>query len=1257
MKNKKLDRENIEDILALTPMQEGLLFQYITNMDSDQYFEQLSLRVDGSIDMALFKKAWNFVAGMNQMLRTVFRWDKLEKPVQIVLKNYDIPVREYDLSGFDYENKMERLEKIRIEDRNEKIDISHEPFRVTLVGLGKLEYEVIISNHHILYDGWSNGIILKEFINAYKDFYEGREPVKYLKSGYKEFVKLSQLQDRVSQKKYWQEYLAGFDTKTGLPADRLKQGDIVKAKEHIVNEQGIASRISDFTKEYNTTLAVVLYSAWGILLQKYGNSNDVVFGTVISGRPPRIKEVDSIVGLFINTLPLRVESKEEDYVLSIISKVNNSIMDREEYEGTPLIDIKSNSELKGNSTLFDSIVVLENYPLDAQLNKDGCIKIKSYSMFEVTSFDLTLTVTSFEGKIDFKFSYNSEIFLDETIKRLSNHFINILNEIIENPYIKLSEIQMLSEEEKKHILYDFNPGPTSYPRDISICRMFEEQAYNNADNIALTFMGNSMTYGQLNSKANQLAWLLKEKGIKKNSLVGIMVERSFEMIIGILAVLKAGGAYVPIDPDYPEQRINYLLSNSKIPLLITQGKFVERGYAIRSEVLAVDQVLSNFNLPSYNLNEDYDPEQLMYVLYTSGSTGNPKGVMIKSHAFVNLLNWFTSEFDIDNSSSILLIAPTSFDLAQKNLYSSLIKGGRLCLFSPGLYDYIEMSNTIEREQIDTINCSPSAFYPLLDCNMDSDFIKLKSLSKVFLGGEPINTIKLSEWTKSSNYNGEIVNTYGPTECTDISSYFRLDNKNIGRYVSVPIGKPVHNTRLYVLGKDMGIQPVGIPGELCIGGIGLAEGYYNDPELNKKKFVDFTYMTKEKIYKTGDLVKWLPDGNMEFLGRLDHQVKVRGVRIELGEIESRMLQHRLVKEAVVIDRENPGGDKYLCAYFVSDEKLSENELKSFLENELPSYMIPSHFIKMDKLPLTPNGKINRKEMPEPLSGSLNKAEYSEPVSETEKRLVEIWQKVLGIERVGINENFFDIGGNSILLMQMHVNVERVFPGKVLITDLFSHPTISKLAKYIDRANKNTSCIVDIKPVTFPKMFFTDGLYEQDGALLKLMFERQFLDNFSRMAKKEKVRIKDVLLSIYIYLLSEISGQKVLDVQAAVIPNDTVFSINADLNEISDFYTLFKMINGVLQPENVENRYDIECIKDLRISNDAHTVIPLFVDKGFQTKEVKLVDFYDIVLEVEERDEGINLICEYNDKRLSKERMKEFINNYIELSRLLIENYEF
>jgi amino acid adenylation domain-containing protein len=584
---EKIDKKNIKDILALTPMQEGILFHYLKSPMSDVYFEQLSLSIIGEIDTGSFAKAWNFVVETNEMLRAVFRWDQVESPIQIILKEHKIALKYYDFPGESSGEKKKWLEEIKVKDRKEKFDLHEVPFRVTLCKLKKNEYEMIISNHHILYDGWSNGIILKEFFNAYNDLSHQNAPVKAAKTEFKEFIRWIQNLDVKEQEKYWPDYLKGFDTLTEISVKRRHKGSPAgknksegKAPGHYLFKfsKEITEELNNWVKEYKITLAVLLYSAWGILLQRYNNYEDVVFGTTVSGRGAKLKGIEDIVGLFMNVLPLRVKTHAGEKISDLLSGINDTLKVREDYENTPLVKIKESCKFRAagvlgdgpNEELFDSIVAIENYPLENSVMEDGIsLYVDEYSIFTMTNYDLNVGFW-ISDSIEVILNYNRNCFDEKVIENIANHFTLIAKEIKNNPGKDIAAIEMLTEEDKRHILLDFNNTGTEYPGNKTIIELFENQVEKTPNRTAAVFEEKKLTYKELNARANKLARFLLGRGVKIDDIVGIMVDHSLEMMIGILSILKAAGAYLPIDPMYPKNRILYMLEDSQVNLLLTK---------------------------------------------------------------------------------------------------------------------------------------------------------------------------------------------------------------------------------------------------------------------------------------------------------------------------------------------------------------------------------------------------------------------------------------------------------------------------------------------------------------------------------------------------------------------------------------------------------------------------------------------------------------------------------------------------------------
>jgi fengycin family lipopeptide synthetase D len=1624
---KKLDKKNIEDILALTPMQEGMLYHYLRNPQSNMHFEQLYIEISGKLDTLLFQEAWEFVIHTNEMLRTVFRWEKVKEPTQIVLKNHRLNLGYFDLSNKKKDEKRKLLEEIKDNDKGERFDLSEVPFRVTLCKIEQDKYGMFLSSHHILYDGWSNGIILKEFFNAYNDLSLHQVPVKPAKGRPRDFVRWLQTQDtediKQKQEKFWKEYLEGFEIKPSPEP----QGYFVKRKEEIRNaaahrfkfQVGVKREIEGFIKRNKVSLASLLYAAWGLLLQRYHDREDVLFDITISGRSAKIKGIEHMVGLFINTLPLRINTHPHEKIINVLYRINNTLKRWEEFKNTSPAFIKECLEGYRSSVPFDSVVVLENYPLNIKsLEENSGFSFPCYSSFGINNYDLTIIITIFDHievnvtynqrllaenvieKISFHFehmvkriignpgktveelviflgnvpliagensleepvtsyappcteverklvkvwsallgrdtigidddffdfgghslkaslltgeihrafqvkvplaevfrrptvrelahyittssennqdthvpirpeekkeyyqlspsqkrlymirqlnpestAYNGqwsvtlegqihkgrigetikkliswheslrtsfkmvngqllqkihdevefeieyqnteskaqsaerkkgrhapcamrhastkknfirpfdlsqapllrvglvkledlkhilmmdmhhiiidgtsvdiltqefvslykgeelppvkiqykdfsewqgllsgelpvlnmpldfprpttqcfegdrvafeldnefrqglnalmrgsgttlymvllaaysillsrytgqediivgtpaagrnhtdlrntvgffletlavrtqpggnqtlEQFLKEvkrtalgvyenqdypfdelikpvwkgkdlsrnplfdvmlnvlnqdrseleiegitvipcdftpnvskvdltleakevgnrvileleyctalfeqgTIERFSRHLVNILRQVIDKPGMRLSEIEVMSDSEKRQILEQFNDAVVEYARDKLVHELFAKQAERTPDQMALighilnAFGENiSLTYRELNRKSNQVAYLLIEKGVQTDTFTGIMVERSVEMIIGILGILKAGGAYLPIDPGYPEERINYMLSDSGAKILISE-EFLE------------DPALRNSSLER-GAPKGRGVSNLAYIIYTSGTTGRPKGVMVQHRNLLAYLAAFEREFKITHRDIVLQQASYSFDAFVEEVFPCLLKGG--CIVIPPrdvIKDSTLLSEFIYQNKVSIINCSPLLLSELNKQVQGDTINRLSSIHTFISGGDVLK----GEYIDNLIKIGTVYNTYGPTEATVCASYYKYPGEG-GICSTVPIGKPISNYNIYILDIGGRLQPVGVSGELCIGGAGATRGYLNRPELTAEKFghdlwdyqddqdeekkgtskkynkkflrgsgkawgqffqkepARLTSRRRQKLYRTGDLARWLMDGNIEFLGRIDRQVNIRGFRIELGEIESRLMGHEGLHEVVA----RVIGDNAICVYFTAQKEKTVRELRDFLSLGLPAYMIPSYFVRLERLPLTPAGKININALPDPgKSCAPTGVEYAPPGNETQKELVRIWQNLVGRETIGIDDNFFQLGGNSLSANQCILCIREEMQVEISLKEFFEQPTIRALSREFEKRTSESS----------------------------------------------------------------------------------------------------------------------------------------------------------------------------------------------------------
>ena len=1092
---RKVDKKNIENIFALTPMQEGMLFHYLKNPERDHYFEQLCLEISGEINFRHFEQAWNFVTRTNEMLRAVFRWEMLENPVQMVLKEHRLKPKYYDFSKKRPEKKQDFREEIKTRDRKEIVDLRHVPFRVTLCKMDDGFYEMVVTNHHMLYDGWSGGIILKEFLEAYNQLFLKNRLIPPVKNKFKEFVKWIQNRDLQAEERYWKEYLNGFEGETEISLKR-KAGEVINERGSYLFPffSGKKDMLEHFVRAHKITLASLLYGAWGILLQKINDSGDVIFGTTVSGRSANVKGIESIVGLFINTLPLRVQTHgdSDETIKGLVYRINDTLKVREKYESTPLVKIKEWIGVT-NEALFDSIMVVENYPLyvdqDTLLDKkNGGFSIDSYSMFEMTHYDLAVGISIFPG-IEVRFVYNKESFDEQAITTLRNGFTAIVTGIINNPGKELSRVEIIPGDEKRRILFDFNDTRSDYPAEKTILTLFETQVERNGNKTAVLYEDEQLSYHELNRRATQLGRLLRKKGVTPDTIVGLVKERSIKMMVGIFGILKAGSAYLPIDPDYPEERTRYMLTDTGAEILLTTRILSEK-ITIKKEIIYLENY-KTLHAPCSMLHASQPgSSSLAYIIYTSGSTGNPKGVMIEHSQLVNFIyhmyNGYNRDFDCHDRC--LSLTNITFDVCVCELFLPLAFGSCIVIVSEKKKSSVnDLAETIRDKGI-TFAYIPPGLLKELNSELKPYASKLK-LNKMLVGVEPIRDDVLEEYL-ALNESMVILNGYGPTETTICSTtYPYRSHEPEGKIV--PIGHPLSNTKIFILDRKDCLVPIGVPGEMCISGDGVGRGYLNQPELTAEKFdQDFQDDQDEKgidnnlltslplypstsLYRTGDRGKWLPEGNIQFLGRMDNQVKIRGYRIELGEIENQLLRYKGIKKTVVTAREDKKGDRYLCAYVVpgslspqaadslnsidaipSTRSISINvsELRDFVSNRLPHYMIPSYFIQVEEIPLTPNGKIERKALPEPQVEQGDT--YTAPRDHLERKLVEIWSEVLEVEptNIGIDDDFFSLGGHSLKATPLISKIHKKMNVNIPIDSLFENPTIRALAGYVKEAKQ-------------------------------------------------------------------------------------------------------------------------------------------------------------------------------------------------------------
>jgi len=986
------------------------------------------MALHGNLNKNLLEKVLSKIIARHETLRTSFGTIG-ESIVQMVARNSSLKINYSESTEIDIGKA--------IDDFIRPFDLSKAPLlRVELIKVGENLHYLLFDMHHIISDGTSLGILSREFVSLYAGI-----ELDNLKIQYKDFsewqYKLLKSDRILEQEKYWIEQFSEEIPLLNLPLDYVRpiiQSFDGRNLSFKLGEE-LTEKIRELSKENGSTLFMILLSAINILLSKYSGQLDIVIGCPIAGRTHA--DLENIIGMFVNTLAMRNYPSKDKTFAEFLNEVKDTAMrayENQDYQIDDLIDKLDLRRDKSRNPLFDVLFVLQNTDMPS-IEIEG-LKFSGYETELTTSkVDLEFGVVELDNDIFLSIGYCVSLFKHETIERLGLHLRNILTVIVENKDVLLGDIDILSEDERNIILHKFNDTYANYPKDKAIHQVFEDQVKRVPNKIALIFNGESMTYRELNIKANQLAKVLRNKGVKPDDIVGLIADRSFEMIIGMLGILKAGGAYLPIEPDYPQQRVRFMLEDSDVNILLTQSWIGERIEMINYEKINLDDS-KLYESESTDLEILNNPNDLAYVIYTSGSTGMPKGVMIEHRSVVNLAIGQKNIYEMDENDRILQFYSASFDASVEQIFMALLNGAALCLVSNDiLLDSFKFNMYLHDNAITHLDVVPS-FLEGLDLN------GLDSLKRVVSSAEacPVPLAKrLSKRFK-------LFNEYGPTEATVASITYLVNPESIGS--NIPIGKPITNYQTYILSDNNNLCSVGIPGELCIGGDGLARGYLKRPELTAEKFVPNPFKPGERMYLTGDLARWLPDGTIEFLGRIDHQVKIRGFRIELGEIESRLLELEHVKETVVLAREDETGDKYLCAYVVTDKDTQVSELRQSLSENLPDYMVPSYFVLLDKMPLTPSGKVNRKVLPEP--EGVAGTEYVAPRNAAQEVLAAIWSDVLNKERIGIYDNFFELGGHSlkgtILISKIHKELNVELP----LRELFKSPTISGISEYIEDA---------------------------------------------------------------------------------------------------------------------------------------------------------------------------------------------------------------
>ncbi|MDR0268154.1 non-ribosomal peptide synthetase [Paenibacillus sp.] len=1108
----------VEDIYALSPMQNGMFFHNLLHSNSGAYFIQTTLDLHGPLDVEAFTKSLDHMMQRNTIFRTNFHSKWKNKPLQVVYRHKQNGLFYEDLREMNEEDREAYVASYTRADKTKGFDLSQDVLmRISILRTHEQTYHFIWSYHHILMDGWCLSLVIKELFEGYFSILEQRKPEEKGAIHYNQYIEWLEGQDQEKSLKYWSDYLQGYDEQTTLPRNStiLKNEEYASENLIVTLNKELSGQMVQVASQNQATMNTFMQTIWGMLLQKYNSSEDVVFGSVVSGRPAAIHGVESIIGLFINTIPVRVQAQGKDTFVEIMKRNQEHAVASHHFDTYPLYEIQAVTQQKQD--LIDHILVFENYPVQGIMEQFGddektALRITNVEGDEQTNYDFNLIIKPGE-EMKWMFFYNANVYDRTSIERIQGHLIHMIEQVTNNPHIRIDEMELATAPETAQILEVFNDTMAEYPRDKTIHGLFEEQAARTPEQVAVVFEDQHLSYKDLNEKANQLARTLKGKGLQTDQLIGIMAERSLDMVIGILAILKAGGAYVPIDPEYPEDRICYMLEDSGVQVLLLQSHLQER-IAFTGNRVYLDHPKC-YHEDNSNLDITAAPTGLAYVIYTSGTTGKPKGTCIEHKNVVRLLFNSKNLFDFDASDTWTLFHSFCFDFSVWEMYGALLYGGKLVIVPQMMAKSPEhFLQLLKDEQVTILNQTPTYFYHLLQEELKDHERELK-LRKVIFGGEALNPALLMNW-RIKYPAVQLINMYGITETTVHVTYKEITEVEIQAGKS-NIGKSIPTLQTYILDNKQRIQPIGVKGELYVAGEGLARGYLNRPDLTAEKFVDNPFVTEGKMYRTGDAARWLPDGNIEYLGRIDHQVKIRGYRIELGEVEAALLQIESIQEAVVVARENEDGSKQLCAYWKGDCSLTAKEIRVALSQEIPDYMIPSYFVQLEQIPLTSNGKVDRKSLPSPEKSIQKGTEYMAPQTHVEQVITSAWEAVLGVEKISILDNFFELGGDSIKCIQ--VSSRLLQEGyKVEMKHFFTYPTVAELSLHV----QSVSTIYDQSEVTgqvpltpIQRWFFDQNMADAHHYNQEMMFYREtgFEVSFIHNMMNAMITHHDALRTVY------------------------------------------------------------------------------------------------------------------------------------------------
>jgi len=1049
LKSHAIPLRDKHDLCPLSLDQEHLWVIDQLEPNSSAYNLCTAFRLTGTLHLGALEESLNEIVRRHETLRTTFTVvDGV--PHQVIAPASRISLEQVDLSQVPEAEREERLKQLIGLKGRAPFNLATGPlFRPSLLHLTDTERVLVISWHHIITDKLSHDVLWRELAVLYDAYVEGQPsplpalPIQYADYAHwqRQWLKKEIMQTRLS---YWKKNLAGAPFILELPADHPRPAVQTYRGKRQYSAPSVAlwAQLKALGRQEKTTPFMTLLAAFYVWLHRYTGQTDLLVGTPFSNR--EMAETEGLIGFLLSMMVLRVDLSGNPSFRELLGRVRESSRDASAnyVPFAKLVqELKPERDLSRNPLFQVTFLIDNNHDLNVR-QPDLTVKQVEYESGS-SNVDLMLGIRDDDKTLTIFFEYCTDLFEDSTIDRMLSNFEMLLEGIVSDPEKRLTDLPLLTAGETTQLLEGRNNTSYEYPRNKTLQRLFEEQAARTPNAVALIFEAQQLSYAELNERANQVARQLRSMGVGAGMLVGLYFARSLEMLVGMLGILKAGGAYVPLDPSYPPERLSYMLKDAKIEILLTQNRLPSPvpGSELRRLCLDSDwEVIAGHN--GENLSEETVSESLAYVIYTSGSTGRPKGVQIPHRALVNMLDSMRRQPGLAEMDTVLARTRVSFDMSVFELFLPLVVGARLVIAGDEVVaDGGRLSQMLTTCGATAMVGTPATWLMLIEAGWQG-----QSGLKIFCGGEAMSRHLADQLLERG---AELWHLYGPTETTVWSSLARVHQ---GDGLPV-IGGAINNTQLYVLDRNFCLAPIGVSGELYIGGLGLADGYFNRPDLTAEKFIPhpFSHTSGARLYRTGDVARVLSDGNVEFLGRLDHQVKLRGFRIELGEIESVLNEHPSIRESVVILGEDIGGDKRLIAYLVTENgvELAGSELRHFLQEKLPAYMVPSEFVSLDQMPLTTNGKVDRQSLPALAGKQLSREKnYVTPGTPLENRLADIWAEVLQLERVGAGDNFFELGGHSLTATRVISQIRDRLKMEISLQEFFNSPTVAELAQRIE-----------------------------------------------------------------------------------------------------------------------------------------------------------------------------------------------------------------